>query len=436
LKNGAPSGLEREDVRHFDPWLVPEGHALIELASDLFSSLKPPPITPGRRHRADAMARRKACAETLIANLAMATLEAADSRDLVVPLRKLKRSRYDRHPITPDGVRWAADELAACGHVEIIEAVYKEQRTKLIPSLQFVSLLDKHGIKTGDVGRAAGGETIILQAGPEHERLLIDYRDSAEAVRLHAEMSAINEALAKANIRLNGEASGPIHLTRRFDASSATDAPSFDRHGRIYGGFWENLPRAERHLLTIGGEPVADLDFSSMFVRLAYIRQGAEPPEGDLYAIPGLEGHRDGVKRVLSSLFFRETKARRLPHDATSLLPVGWTMSRFRNAIVEIHPAIAPLLDTDIGFELMAAESNLLVAVLLRLISEGVVALPMHDGLMVAQSKKALASKAMEEVSLAKLGVSLPVTEKLILEPPKSITKRGQSAELLLDVTK
>ncbi|RUM26638.1 hypothetical protein EFQ99_00020 [Rhizobium vallis] len=420
LKDGTANQAERGKVQHFDPWLVANGTNLVELVDCLFSVLTPPPITPGRRHRADAIARRKACAEALIANLVMAALGPSRSPDLVLPLRKLKRSRYDREDVSPNGLRWATAELAAYGYVEVEAAVYKEERTRLIPTLNFVSLLNRHGVKREDVGRARGDETIVLQAEVDHEKVLVDYRDTPETITLRGEMSAINEALEKADIRFDGEKLGPIHLSRRFDAGNSAAPYSFDQHGRLYGGLWESLPRVERHRLTIGGETVADLDFSSMFVRLAYVRRGVVPPDEDLYAIPGLEHHREGVKRVIASLFFRESESKRLPRDAKPLLPEGWTMARVRNAIAHAHPAIAPLLDTDVGFELMATESNLLVAILLDLFSQGVVALPMHDGLMVPESKKEIAVETMKRVSLSKLGVSLPVTEKQIPQPSQA----------------
>lgn len=423
LKNVTANKAERERVRHFDPWLMASGDNLAVLIDCLFSSLTPPPITPSRRHRADATARRKVCAETLIANLVMAALGPAQTRDILIPLRKLKRSRYDREHISPNGLRWAMAELVAHGYIEVEGAVYKEQRTRLIPTLEFVSLLQRHEVKREDVGRASGGETIVLQAEVDGEKVLVDYRDTPETVTLRAEMFAINEALDKADIRFDGEKLGPIHLTRRFDAEKSTAPYSFNRHGRLYGGLWESLPRIERHRLTIGGERVADLDFSSMFLRLAYVKQDATPPEGDLYAIAGLKDHRDGVKRVVASLFFRETKSKRLSHEAKLLLPEGWTMPQVRKVIAEAHFAIVPLLDTNRGFELMSTESNLLVAILLDLISQGVVALPMHDGLMVAESKADIAVETMKRVSLSKLGVSLPVTEKPIPTPDTDLLK-------------
>jgi hypothetical protein len=72
----------------------------------------------------------------------------------------------------------------------------------------------------------------------------------------------------------------------------------------------------------------------------------------------------------------------------------------------------------DLAVDLMFQESQILVAVLLRLVEEAIPALPMHDGIMVPQSRKARASVIMREASGEFLGnAPLPVTEKLIKQP-------------------
>jgi hypothetical protein len=43
----------------------------------------------------------------------------------------------------------------------------------------------------------------------------------------------------------------------------------FDLSGRLFGGFWQGLQRQRRSGIRIDGEPVATLDYSSMFARLA-----------------------------------------------------------------------------------------------------------------------------------------------------------------------
>ena len=99
-------------------------------------------------------------------------------------------------------------------------------------------------------------------------------------------------------------------LKRRFVLPNGdTVSERFHRGGRLFGGFWTNLESAEGGA-SGSGEPIADLDYSSMFARLAYAEMGKEAPEGDLYAFPGLEGFRSGVKLAFNIFLFDGTGRR------------------------------------------------------------------------------------------------------------------------------
>ncbi len=152
-----------------------------------------------------------------------------------------------------------------------------------------------------------------------------------------------------------------------------------------------------------------------MFTRIAYAEAGVPFPDGeDPYDIPGLEGYRDEVKALLTSLLFRQDgePARRLPRDVK--LPQGWTMARFVAAACAKHPAIASMFNTEVGFGFFAKESNLMVEILLHLLENRVIALPCHDGLLVARDDKAKAVEVMERLSRERLKGSFPVVEKSI----------------------
>jgi hypothetical protein len=67
--------------------------------------------------------------------------------------------------------------------------------------------------------------------------------------------------------------------------------------GRLFGGFWMTMERDERfRLLRIAGEPVVNVDFSSLFPRLAYVRARAAQPDADLYDVAGDGSCREGWK--------------------------------------------------------------------------------------------------------------------------------------------
>jgi hypothetical protein len=351
----------------------------------------------------------------------MAALSPAKFEGMAVSLGNLKQNRYYRAEFNTDVLRGAIQQLQEAGLVTVEDPVFKEKRTVVVPSPRLQGLITEGKIGVADVHRVEGRETIELWSGSGrgHDKGLVDYADNERADRLRADMTAINRALNATDIRLDGAITGPIHIVRIFRAEKPNGVIAFDRHGRLYGGFWEDLPKDQRYLLTIGGEPVADLDFASMFIQLAYCREGVAPPEGDLYAIPGLEAHRKAVKRTMVSLFFRAVEAKRLPSGTKDELPGGWSMERFKVAASAFHPAVAHLFDTDVGFELMAMESEILVGILLELASKGVAALPMHDGIMVGASHKEFAIETMQRVSKSKLYRPLPVVEKPIPYPAK-----------------
>lgn len=309
--------------------------------------------------------------------------------------------------------------MEMAGLVITSSADIKVRRTGLTATGWLLEALLSPSSQPGGVGRAEGEETIVLTAragrngrGEKLPPVRIDYRDTEETVKLRAEMEAITSFLAKQRLELDGEPQANTRLVRRFMLRQPSDPHSFRLHGRLYGGFWQSLEKGRREGIRINGEPIADLDFASMFPRLAYLRTGIEPPEGDLYAIPGLEEHRAGAKIGLSALLSARSPMRRLPADLKAQLPEGWTAATFRNAVATKHPALVPLFGQDIGAELMFTESCILVAVMRRLAEMGIVALPMHDGIMVARSNAKAAGATMREGAREITGQMLPVAVK------------------------
>jgi hypothetical protein len=67
------------------------------------------------------------------------------------------------------------------------------------------------------------------------------------------------------------------------------------------------------------------------------------------------------------------------------------------------------MFETGIGGELVRTESDLLITILLRLLQEGIVALPLHDAVLCAASRVETVARAMGEESERFLGFRLPV---------------------------
>ena len=359
-----------------------------------------------------------AIVSAIIANLLVLQRQRPKGSRVVVGTKRLKQTRYDRKGLRklPDVI----EVLEAAGFVTIHPAVFKQRRTTIEATENLKSIILRPEVSLSDITRADGEELILVRARPEvshkggkkQPNVPIDYEDTAESRALRSEMEEINRFLASRSVVLLDEPQ-PLHrLVRVFTKRHAADPLCFNLHGRLYGGFWMGLKATERHRLRFDGESIADLDFSSMFPNLAYRHIGMEPPVGDLYAIPGLENHRDGAKAALSALLSYEHEMRALPSRLKKLLPDGWTASRVKQAFAEHHPALVPLFGRDFGLDLMFTESRILLTTLRRLMDQSIPALPMHDGIMVPRSKSGEGIEAMEEASLEIIGIKLSVTTK------------------------
>ncbi|ODA97300.1 hypothetical protein BFX40_02360 [Mesorhizobium sp. SEMIA 3007] len=405
----------------FDPWATSSGPKLSAIAAEVTQAvLYATSKEAGSRVRipkAEVVERTGMVVSSIIANLKFLHVDHRWGQYLALPMKHTALTRYDR---TGFGIMPKVVEgMERAGLIMQHPPVAHVRRTGIEATGWLKTDLMAAQVRVGDIGRAEGEEVIRLSArsgrdqyGNRLPSVLVNYEDTEETVRLRAEMDEINAFLATQRIEIDGQPQAAYKLTRRFLLRSPSDRTAFNLHGRLYGAFWISMPKAQRGGLTINGEPIADLDYASMFPRLAYARVGTEPPTGDLYAIPGLEEHRAGVKAGLSALLSTETEMTRLPPKVKDALPTGWTASRFREAVATKHPALVPLFGRDIAMDLMFTESCILVAVLLRLSRMGIVALPMHDGIMVAASYSIYAIQVMQQVARQTLGLKLPVVIK------------------------
>lgn len=372
-----------------------------------------------RRNRPNSRAPKAQVVEgvTRIVSALMANLHAFHNGPrlgdrLAIPAAHRKTTRYDRPGFgqLPIVVR----ELAELGHIKVHPAVPKVRRMGIEAQGELLANLKSTGTQRHH-SRAEGEEVIWLMArGLQGQPASpVDYPETTETIALRAEVQRITSHLARQRIELHGSVMPPAVLARRFLLRQPSDPPAFKLHGRLYGAFWESLPARERIGLRINGEPVADLDFASMFPALAYAQIGIAMPDGDPYGLPGLEKHRAGVKAALSAVLASQRPLMKLPSDIAPKLP-GWcTARRFREVLLSHHPALAPLLYRDCALELMFTESQILMRVLATLVEAGIPALPMHDGIMVAASQVQAATTAMVESSKAELGLPLRVTRKM-----------------------
>jgi len=247
----------------------------------------------------------------------------------------------------------------------------------------------------------------------------VEYRDGPTIEEWREEVRQINGGLASADISFdsgNGFINGhevPEHGIALHDRTLKRifNNGRWDHGGRLYGGFWQAMKRELRAGLRIDGHRVVSLDFSAMYLQLLYtvMARRQTPMKGDLYAgIDPVEGWpvdadrkqamRDAIKRNVSAMLFSTGKAPKLVKGTKAALSKGVTGAVLQERVNVRHPDIAEWFRVPgIGFELMHRESEIMIKTVLRCLEQGVVVLPLHDGLLVAEYHKECAREAMRE---------------------------------------
>jgi hypothetical protein len=167
------------------------------------------------------------------------------------------------------------------------------------------------------------------------------------------------------------------------------------------------MERTERFsTMRIDGEEIANVDYSSLFPRLAYVRAQAEQPDGDIYDVTGDGTCRDGWKVLINAMLFATKPLGGWPTDARGEFLTGVKLKDAVAAVKHKRAPIAKLFERGLAFQLMRYESDLLVSVVTALFKNGITALPLHDSVLVAQSHAATAKAFMEQDFMRRTGAS------------------------------
>ena len=287
------------------------------------------------------------------------------------------------------------------------------QQTILKAGPKLLSRIERFDITRDDMGQAPEEEVLVLRAPKRHSNSNAEYQeyeDDKATIALRQQMTDINAWLDTADITCNLPQVDPAHrrLRRIFNNSD------FGQGGRLYGGFWQAMSSDERqeHIL-IEGDCCVELDYGQMSLAILYGLTGTKPPEGDLYDLSA-EGiptdYRKGIKTVIQALINSSKVPTKMPKGVRKLIPSRYTIKDILEAVARKHPAIYPQMTSGIGMQLFRKESDILVDVLETLRSEGIVALPVHDAVIVMDEHHLQATKIMKEVFEGHTGITPEVT--------------------------
>lgn len=428
----------------FDDHRVSSGEALHQVVSRVAAALEQYEQGTRVRRRSDTADRtRETVIDIVIANLAYLTLFPPETGLMFVTTGNNGSSlRRYASPARWTALRQVLGQLVGLDLIDwTMPTKVRGEASTIAPTASLKAMVLEAGVVGMDFGRLLGEEVIKLAAKARAAdkgrvrgvSILLDYPETRETTAMREAVRSFNNFLATADIAFLDDGQGPIDphdrlMTRRFRGEEGDECPVFNRVGRLFGGFWQNLRKDRRGSIRINGEIPWLLDYSSMFPRLAYAQAGTTAPGGDLYAIPGLEGHRDAVKLLMNTLL-NDSHVRRTtwPQDADHPCPPGWTVSEMRKAFISRHPGLASTFGTGVGLGLMFVESQIMMQVLTGLQAHGVVGLGLHDGLIVPASAVELTRELMTTATQEITSTTIPVTAEALahvapIPPAFSIT--------------
>ncbi len=199
------------------------------------------------------------------------------------------------------------------------------------------------------------------------------------------------------------------------------------------GMHYQNMPEARRLAeITINGEPVAELDIHACNLTLAHGALGIPVPDGDLYDL-GSELPRNAVKTFINASIGNGAPLKAWPEDhREKMAKLGHrTPARISEAVLARYPffrhklldiALAQMIEGIHPSKLAIhrcewLESAVITEVMRTLRADGVLALPMHDGIIVpvsaAERAKALLLDAGERIAKVQLRVTVDVAPEV-----------------------
>ncbi len=260
-----------------DPWFNPHIGPASRRAHEVIGAV----VLPARSHERKRALRGKNLDTfyrviiALVANLMHHYLTGSPGQGIPVPRSKRDKAlggtgnRYQPFSF-PRSFPKMLDVLCALGFAEQTigdPATFKPTTVKA--GAKLIELMEGHKVTLEDLSAGDRQEVIILKRprrGHWDEGGRIDYKDTPTTNRFRDELRAINAWLAKADIRFDDAAYRlrvdveARRLRRNFTLGR------FDRGGRLFGGFWETLPKDVRlNGIHIEGETVIGLDYAQWF---------------------------------------------------------------------------------------------------------------------------------------------------------------------------
>ena len=169
---------------------------------------------------------------------------------------------------------------------------------------------------------------------------------------------------------------------------------SFKLGGRAYGAVHQSIPSEIRPCVFIDGQPTIELDYSAYHPLMLYHLERIDYQD-DVYSV--CEGPEMRKTYKVASLVAinaeNEDKAyggisKKLKKEGIPLPAGEKPLVRLVHRFKEAHPRIAKYICADMGVRLMYFDSKIMNAILMKLMSQGILGLSVYDSVIVAEQHR------------------------------------------------
>ena len=345
--------------------------------------------------------------------------------------------RYRDPKLTYRQVKAAFDTLIECRYIEVTTpGHYSRERgtgglTRFTPTDRLLERFENlEGHPAFVVSPNLDLECIILRDKLDGSNNTdIPYTDTPKTERFRNNLRTINECLTKhwADLRIKDSEveklaqrvlqdpdKEPIDLSRRILTRIFSNG-SFDKGGRFYRGWWQNVPSEYRKHITIDEFVTTEYDYSQLSPHMLYFAYNFEMGNEDAYDRV-LDGeHRDVVKQAFNAMIQSSSQLQRKPEKINmDELDMDWTDLRQR--ILDTHKPIAHLFFIGKGNELQFKDSCIAESVMLQFADLNLMTLPIHDSFIMRQGFAGDLEEAMRRAFYDEFQSDIPIKHEVIVE--------------------
>jgi hypothetical protein len=338
--------------------------------------------------------------------------------------------------------------------------IFSKTRT-FVPTAKFYKLMDKYRLKIGTIGVDADSFQTVRMRDVKPKRIkgqktrpkgklvdydltpdVIDWIDKSQAFNFQArlrpidlyvtdkEMVTIRKKLTQ-NDEEKEEQFRYIPFHHKF-IYRVFNNRKWDNGGRFYGAFWQAIPSAFRHRITIDNQITTEKDYTAIHFYLLYHEAKADYPEGlvedqffdpyelsqynEQWAHKDIQFIRRTTKLAMNIMLNADSDKAGISACRHRLrkrgLPKGYkTWKDFTDHIREVHSDINFAFCSGKGIEYQFLDSQVANRVMEIMATEGgCLALPVHDSFIVKVQDEMKLEEAMFRATKEILGITIPVT--------------------------